>query len=190
MSLVFKIDRIDENGVDFRDALDPSLLTNHDDLSGAEELEFTGPIEVSGRLEKVGEDLLLKGRVSLKARAVCTRCGDEAVWPLDSRFEMVLLPKRENIIEGEHEISAEEFSQAFYEGPEVDVSGYFREQIALEWPMQILCRPDCKGLCPSCGANLNSETCSCEKVQGDLRLADLRQLKIESSGRGDSEAKK
>jgi uncharacterized protein len=180
MSLLFKVDEIPEDGLEFSEQMEADWLTNLKGASGSGELEIEEPVKVSGRLERVSEDIRLLGRVRLKARTLCSRCGDEAIWPVDTRFEMVILPRSKAVLESEHQISPEEFNQAYYQGPEIDVSEYFREQITLEWPMQILCRPDCKGLCPRCGANLNYESCTCEKEEGDSRLAVLRNLKIEN----------
>jgi uncharacterized protein len=52
----------------------------------------------------------------------------------------------------------------------------FREYILLEIPISPLCRPDCKGLCPICGNNLNEDTCHHEEEAGDPRLASLKAL--------------
>ena len=50
-----------------------------------------------------------------------------------------------------------------------------REQFYLAMPMKPLCRPDCRGLCPECGTNLNVTTCSCEPRWTDPRLTGLRE---------------
>jgi uncharacterized protein len=52
------------------------------------------------------------------------------------------------------------------------------EQFNLALPVKVLCRKDCKGLCPGCGRDLNVEACTCEKDEGDPRLAALRGLKL------------
>jgi uncharacterized protein len=54
-----------------------------------------------------------------------------------------------------------------------DVSPLFREQVWVALPMKPLCRPDCRGICLECGANLNWEACSCQKSDLDPRLAAL-----------------
>jgi uncharacterized protein len=51
------------------------------------------------------------------------------------------------------------------------------EQVLLAIPMKTICRSDCKGLCPHCGTNLNSDECRCESHAGDPRLAPLARLK-------------
>jgi hypothetical protein len=56
---------------------------------------------------------------------------------------------------------------------------YLREQVLLALPMKVICRSDCRGLCPNCGANLNHEECRCEthsqQTRDWLRLARLKQ---------------
>jgi DUF177 domain-containing protein len=58
----------------------------------------------------------------------------------------------------------------------IDLSPVLREYILLEIPISPLCRPDCKGLCPICGNNLNEVTCHHDEDIGDPRLASLKAL--------------
>ena len=63
-----------------------------------------------------------------------------------------------------------------YNGEYIDLTDTVREVLILSEPMQVLCRPDCKGLCPQCGANLNDGPCSCPTDHIDPRLAVLGDL--------------
>jgi uncharacterized protein len=58
----------------------------------------------------------------------------------------------------------------------IDLTPVLREYVLLEIPISPLCRPDCKGLCPVCGSNLNESTCQHEDDSGDPRLASLKAL--------------
>jgi uncharacterized protein len=78
----------------------------------------------------------------------------------------------------EVELSGDELDLSFYEGDQVDLSPLVREQIILALPTRPLCRDNCKGLCASCGINLNTQACSCTVSGGDPRLAVLRTLKV------------
>jgi uncharacterized protein len=64
-----------------------------------------------------------------------------------------------------------------YSGEEVDLEPLFRDQIILAVPFAPLCREDCKGLCPTCGTDLNTGTCTCERVPTDPRWSGLKGLK-------------
>lgn len=63
-----------------------------------------------------------------------------------------------------------------YNGEYIDLTETIRETLILSEPMKVLCRPDCKGMCPQCGANLNEGPCSCPTDRIDPRLAVLGDL--------------
>jgi uncharacterized protein len=73
----------------------------------------------------------------------------------------------------------EELHSEYVEDGELDVAAWARDQIALEVPNQILCRPDCAGLCPVCGMDLNVEPHEHAEVAGDPRWAALEALRRE-----------
>lgn len=62
------------------------------------------------------------------------------------------------------------------EGDELDLDELIYSDIILLTPTKFLCKEDCKGLCPTCGKNLNEGDCACAKQQTDPRLEALRQL--------------
>ena len=63
-----------------------------------------------------------------------------------------------------------------YNGEYIDLTKTVRETLVLSEPMRVLCRPDCKGLCPQCGANLNEGPCSCPDDRIDPRMEKLGEL--------------
>jgi uncharacterized protein len=67
---------------------------------------------------------------------------------------------------------------SYYSGDEIDVTPLIVEQVMLALPTRPLCAEDCLGLCDSCGANLNRETCDCADTGGDPRMAIFRTLKV------------
>ena len=71
----------------------------------------------------------------------------------------------------EIEVAEEDINTAFYRDGEIDLGELIHEQFYLTLPMKPLCREDCKGLCPVCGANWNQTTCACERRWEDPRLA-------------------
>jgi uncharacterized protein len=66
---------------------------------------------------------------------------------------------------------------AEYRDDKIDLTEVVREQLYLALPMKPLCREDCKGLCPVCGVNRNRETCTCQEVWVDPRMAALKKWK-------------
>jgi uncharacterized protein len=75
-----------------------------------------------------------------------------------------------------NEIDAEPF-----DGKTIDLDPIVREQVLLALPVTVLCRDDCKGLCPTCGQDLNERDCGhSEKQQIDVRLAKLKDIKLKN----------
>jgi uncharacterized protein len=136
-------------------------------------------IKLSGILRKEGNNLHLRGAVKLTLHTLCSRCGQEMDYLIDSEFDLVLMQGTERYTEIEKMLTPDDFNHSYFQGPELDLTPYFQEQIALEVPIQFLCRQDCKGICPGCGCNLNEEDCRCIREEGDPRLAVLRKLKVQ-----------
>jgi uncharacterized protein len=73
----------------------------------------------------------------------------------------------------------EELSSPYVEGEVLDVAAWARDSYALALPAQVVCRVDCAGLCPECGANLNDEPGHAHEAAPDPRWAKLRELRLE-----------
>ena len=174
------VDSIPPEGIAFSEERGREWLTNIPEFSSGGETYLRGPIRLSGRVSQESQNLRLRGEVSARIHTLCARCGDEVDWPLQTAFELVLMPGQEKAMEEAADLSPEELDHLYYQGPVVELDDYFREEVALGIPIQVLCRENCRGLCPRCGANFNRETCSCAPTQGDPRLEKLRNLKIKS----------
>jgi uncharacterized protein len=68
----------------------------------------------------------------------------------------------------------------------IDLAPLVRENMLLSKPIRIVCRPDCKGLCPTCGQNWNEGPCDCQEEKADPRWTALEQLKKDSSSKPDA----
>ena len=140
------------------------------------DFEFPAAAEVHVDYYRAGQELFFQGHIDGSVIGHCARCLEEYTFQLGKDFFIVLVP-RANMPE-EVELSGDELDLSFYEGDQVDLSPLVREQIILALPTRPLCRDDCKGLCASCGVNLNTQACSCTVSGGDPRLAVLRTLKV------------
>jgi uncharacterized protein len=119
----------------------------------------------------------------------CSRCVEPVRLPIDEKLRVTFMPRSELPDEeddgeapgGEEsegaEVTEEDLDLFPYDGELVDLEPLFREQFVLAIPYAPLCREDCKGLCPQCGIDRNSGTCSCEPPI-DPRLAALKGLKL------------
>lgn len=74
------------------------------------------------------------------------------------------------------ELLDEDLDTAYYRDHVLDLADMLREQFYLALPMRPLCRPDCQGLCPSCGIDRNVDTCQCQTDWVDPRLSGLKAL--------------
>ena len=66
--------------------------------------------------------------------------------------------------------------QLFMEGFQMNVEDLLISEIVTSWPMKILCKPDCKGICPKCGRDLNTGTCDCDTFVPDPRMAVIKDI--------------
>ena len=121
--------------------------------------DFEGEIKISGEVEDVGRCYVVRGRIECKKIFTCDRCLAEATENQVHEFE-------------------EEFDKSEAVEDLIDVTELLRDELLAGQPMKNLCKADCKGLCPKCGANLNEGECGCDKFIVDPRLAALQQLVI------------
>jgi uncharacterized protein len=122
------------------------------------ELSLEGPVVVEGSLQAAdGEDFLWRGDIHALARLNCRRCLTEVDYPI-VRYVDVLLTSDPDAAE----------DPSVYplplEATQVDLGAVVREELALEVPGFVLCRDDCAGLCPKCGADLNAGPCACART--------------------------
>jgi uncharacterized protein len=116
----------------------------------------------------------------------CSRCVGPVKLELDEALRVTFMPPGEMPAEEEDtgaeegpEVHAEDLDLFAYDGDKIDLEPLFREQFVLAVPYAPLCAEECKGLCPQCGIDRNTGTCTCEKPI-DPRLAALKGLKLPS----------
>ena len=118
----------------------------------------------------------IAGHVNGELSLACVRCLEPFTMPVAGSFDLRYVPRSENAGEGEREVGEDDLTTAFYDDDQIDLSELIAEQLHLALPMKPLCSETCKGLCPHCGANLNTETCDCSEKWEDPRLAALKDL--------------
>ena len=129
---------------------------------------------------------LLRGTIRGVVSMPCNRCMEDTLVVLNQSFdEFEEYPGRDET-EPEEEDPADLLDEdvVTMEGgaPFLDLASLLWEEFSLALPVKPLCRPDCRGLCPACGKNLNEGACGCSRDSGDPRLAALRQLKVKHQG--------
>ncbi|HEY0099173.1 MAG TPA: DUF177 domain-containing protein [Pyrinomonadaceae bacterium] len=166
-------DKLKEASTPFAHVYAPDKLPLEDEL-----MRLASEAKVEGRASKRHEQVRLQGNVKASIEVRCDRCLAPVVVPVDADFDVAYIPaKLEEVTPEPTELQADDLNFAVYEGGELDIDELTREQLLLALPVRQLCREDCKGLCPTCGADLNTQECQCEQPEIDPRWAALAALK-------------
>jgi uncharacterized protein len=136
------------------------------------------PIQVRVELYKAGAKYVLEGFIKGALRIRCDRCLESYRHGLESRFRLILKQATEESGQPEIELLDEDMQVDFINGTEVDLGEIVRQQVLLNQPMKSLCRDDCRGICPGCGQNLNTETCTCKASGGHPAFLKLKNHKV------------
>jgi uncharacterized protein len=121
-------------------------------------------------LDHFGKDYRVDVHVKTRGHYVCDRC-------LTAFTRELAVDQRQIFHIGEERMGDDpEIISLPVNSTELDLTPMIRETIWLNHPLKLLCAEDCKGLCHNCGANLNTEQCSCPENPGDPRWASLRKL--------------
>ena len=156
----------------FRWAESPSISAEN--LGRAELLALSG-ISWSGSVARDTAGYRLEARITCRQTLACTRCLTPVERPVDERIDLMIQVGAPEPLLGEHELTASDLTTLFLEGDTLDTTPILMEQLQLNIPMKPLCREECAGLCPQCGADRNSESCACEESEIDPRWQALEQ---------------
>jgi uncharacterized protein len=132
--------------------------------------EHRGPKEIVA-------DIRLRGKFAGNFQVPCARCVEPVQIPLAGDFDLIFRPVGADAGAPERAITAPETEIGYYQRDSLLLEDVLREQVLLSLPVRTLCKPDCKGLCPRCGQNRNTQACNCEETPADPRweaLAGLR----------------
>lgn len=142
----------------------------------SELVKIVSPVRASLRIEKRDTEVLVQGEVRAEVELQCSRCVQSFTVPVRSPFSVVYDPAEVINREENHSLKGDELDMGFYRNDALDLNDLLLEQMLLNIPMKPLCRPECKGICPQCGKDLNAEKCTCEVSGIDPRMKVLEQL--------------
>jgi uncharacterized protein len=160
-------------------ALDPGAID-----CGAE-IKQVSPLAVEGRADlieenrgprKTVEDIRLQGSYSGEFEIACARCLEPVRRKLQGKVDLLFRPLGVDRGASERSISAAETEIGYYQDSGLVLEDVLREQVLLSVPARTLCREDCKGLCPGCGRDLNTDPCVCDPAPADPRWSALSDL--------------
>ena len=168
-----ELDRLEAEGGKFSRTYEPGELSLDDDEVGLAE-----PAEVSGRVRRDGKEVELSGELHAKIKTACDRCLQPVNLSIGAEFKERFVPAVSWGAEQQHELQEEDLNLAVFDGEAIEVDDLVREEILLAVPAHVLCREDCKGLCPVCGTDRNQGGCQCEKKANDSRWQGLENLRF------------
>jgi uncharacterized protein len=190
--LFIKIEQILDKGLELNEPIGMELLgralADEDGETGFHAVE---PSRLKARLSKVSAGVLVEGSMAVKLGTICKRCLIDVQRIVPVAFTLNLVPRQKlagDEADGEGDergkgerggsFDLEDADEELFDGKTIDLDPIVREQVLLALPMDVVCKDDCKGLCPQCGQNLNEKKCGCEPKFVDPRLAALKDIKL------------
>lgn len=177
------IEQISENGLPLQFVETPEAFPVLAEMVDKGACEFLAPISVTLRALMFGEMFEVDGDINTSVRLACGRCLQKFETSLNSRFSLTYRhresdTKEEDSKQAELELTVEDMGLIYYQGEEIDLTNEIQEQVVMAFPLRALCRPDCKGLCPDCGSDLNDGDCGCDKNALTGKFAVLKNFTL------------
>jgi len=146
-------------------------LTPEDDR-----VTISQPPEVSGQIRAEGSRARVNGKVDAVLQVECDRCLKPIEVPVNSRFDVEFVTTAEYEAQQLPELSESDLNLTVFDGEVIDIDDLVTEELLLAVPDHLVCKDDCKGFCPNCGAERNAVECGCETREVDPRWAGLKEL--------------
>ncbi|HSB27219.1 MAG TPA: DUF177 domain-containing protein [Pyrinomonadaceae bacterium] len=145
------------------------------DLSD-ERVTLCGSTSVAGTVRRVGSEAFVDGHLDSCVEVACDRCLKPIEVPVSSDFSLEYITGGDYEESQTAELTDEVMSVSVFDGETIDLDEIVEEQILLAVPTRSLCKADCLGICPKCGADRNLGDCGCEDENIDPRWSALKDL--------------
>ena len=153
------------SGKDRNKKIDYKFQIPQFDFEG-DKIKSAGSCEVVGMISSDSDILILNAEIKVDLEMICSRCLDTFIYPIDIDIEERFTTNSKSL-EDEAIIVFDDV---------LDITQIVETSIISTLPIKRVCKENCKGLCQECGCNLNSNTCSCNKEDVDIRFESLRGL--------------
>lgn len=178
--MIIEIARIPPEGKTFVGEEPPSIF----DIEDKVDLKVEGPVHYELDVRVVSNELIVKGTLKVDMSFGCSRCGEFFSLPVaEPLFQYVAEIGNRALRAGLGEARSATSTSSGQAGSgqagqveSVDLTEDIRESMILAFPDYPVCKPDCKGLCPLCGMNLNKSQCNCKPPGDDIRWSALDNL--------------
>jgi len=139
-----------------------------------EDFRQIDPLTVKAVADLTGDEIGIRGVLKTRVETVCDRCLKRVPLPIEHSFDLIYRPMATIARNEELELPEDELDIGFYQGEGIALGDVLTEQVILAVPMKVICREDCRGLCPTCGVDRNAAACSCPAPQPTSPFAALR----------------
>jgi len=141
---------------------------------------FSGPVRGQVSAMREYDHVRVAGAVTVPVTLTCSRCLASYETPIGSSFTIFFRKGAPDVEtdEDEAELNEQDLVSATYSGDEIDLAHEIEEQVAMEVPFKPLCSEACKGLCPTCGKDLNQGDCSCARDEVNFKFSALKDFKV------------
>lgn len=150
---------VDKKDIDYRLDLSNLIYSTYNPIKN--------DVVVNGSVFSKADVVYLDIDISFDFFGFCDRCAEDVKRSFDFKVKRIVVERLENENDDDDYIVVK--------NREIDLDELVSEEVSLSLPSKILCKEDCKGLCPKCGTNLNVKKCDC-KSDVDPRMAALLQL--------------
>lgn len=164
---------LEGKGGKFAHNYEPGELTLDD-----ERVSLAASPRITGRIQRLEVGVTVAGEVAAELLLECDRCLKPIEIPVASVFKVEYVTADVYQAEQTAELLETDLALSVFDGEVVDIDDLVREQLLLALPSQVLCRENCKGLCPLCGSDRNFNDCNCQETEIDPRWADLENLRF------------
>lgn len=170
------VDKIGSDGLDLDEPLTQASLESA--LGKRSIYKPTGDGRVTVHLTRFDDAVHVYGRIQVELASTCSRCVAPVSVPVASILQVTMVPRGdEPQANDEGELAEEDLGVSSYDGEEIDLAQVVQDEVFLELPMSVLCRPDCAGLCATCGKDQNESPCGCA-APVDMRWSALKNVRL------------
>ena len=166
------VEDLQEEGLSFAGEVQIELP----DVTADDGIRLITPLRCEVHASREGGGLRLVGNICGRLEIACGRCLKRLEMPLERAFRLLYQPIGQTGEFGDRELDEVDLEVDYYDSVGLDLRRSLIEQVQLAIPMKVLCRYECKGLCPQCGIDLNCKSCECTRPV-DPRLEPLAALR-------------
>jgi uncharacterized protein len=178
--MFIEVDELELHPIDFQEEFAPAAIDLGADVRPLAALKARGRaqlVEEHHGKHQVVKDIRIQGNLATSLELACARCLDPVVQNLTRKFDLLYRPLGTDAGHEELSVTVAEAEIGYYQGEGLLLEDAVREQVLLSVPLKVVCREDCKGLCPVCAKNRNTEPCSCVQPLQDPRWAALKDIR-------------